>query len=504
MRTALLSMKGICKQFPGVLALDHVDFELQEGEVHCLVGENGAGKSTLMKILSGALPKDSGRIFIDGEEVSITSPTEGLRRGISTIYQELDLVPALSVAENILLGKEPRTGLGRVNWRAMYIEAGNILKPFDVQIDVKTPVEALSVAYQQLVVIAKALLRNNRVLIMDEPSAVLSGKELKVLFEVIRKLKSKGMGIVYISHRLEEVFEIGDRVTILRDGKWVATTKVSDTNVTEIIQWMVGRELHDRFFKQRVEIGEPILEVESFNVEKTLKDVSFQLRKGEILGIAGLVGAGRTTLAKAIVGAIPKTGGRLKLKGKEVTVRSPADALMLGIGLVPEDRKREGLTLCRSIEENMSLPIIHKFVNRGVLNFSKIVKTSKTLASQMNLKAYSLRQRADSLSGGNQQKVVLAKWLGANCDVVIFDEPTRGIDVGAKEEIYHLMHELVRAGKGIVMISSELPEVLALSDRILVMSEGQITGEFFPGEVSQEKILECALPGFAKANGKAV
>ncbi len=492
----LLLMKEICKNFPGTIALDHVNFELKAGEVHCLVGENGAGKSTLMKILSGALLKDSGHILINGEEVNITSPDEAFKYGIGTVYQELAIVPALTVAENIFLGIEPQLHLGKVDWPTLYKRARDVLELLGLEIDLRVPVESLSVAYQQLVVIAKALIRESRILIMDEPSAVLSGRELEILFDIIRRLKNRGVGVIYISHRLGEIFEIGDRVTILRDGKWIATKMISDTDETEIIQLMVGRELGNLFSKEKIDIGEPIMEVSSFEIEGTLHNVSFKLRKGEILGIAGLVGAGRTTLARAIVGAIPKKSGKLKLKDREVVIKSPKDALSFGIGMLPEDRKMEGLILCRSVEENISLTFLHKCVRYGILNFSKIFETSRILSKQLNIKAYSFRQRVDSLSGGNQQKVVLAKWIGANCDVIIFDEPTRGIDVGAKKEIYHLICNLVKEGKSIIMISSDLPEVMALSDRIIVMSEGRITGEFSPQETSQEEILRYALPDF--------
>jgi len=494
MAEALLRMQGITKEFPGVRALDGVDFDLFEGEVHCLVGENGAGKSTLIKILSGAYSKDKGKVYIGGKEVEIADPHQGRILGISVIYQELDLVPSLSAAENIFLGNEIYNRVATINWKKTRIEAKKLLNSLGIDFPEDTPVRDLSVAYQQFVATARALSIKSRILVMDEPSAVIGGRELDRLFETIRRLKQRGLGIIYISHRLAHVFEIGDRVTVLRDGKKVKEAKVKEIVLDELVKHMVGREIKDYFFKKQVSIGENVLTVKNLKREGILHNINFTLRQGEILGISGLVGAGRTEVARAIVGADPIGEGEIFLNGKKVSIKSPSHALKLGIGLIPEDRKRDSLLLPRSVEENISLTNLRRITRFGVIDFRKLFETARHLIGYLRIMTPSLDQLVESLSGGNQQKVVLAKWLASKCKILIMDEPTRGIDVGAKVEIYHLMYNLVKEGVSILVISSELAEILSISDRILVMCEGRITKELFPEETDQEEVLRYSLP----------
>ena len=496
MAEVLLRMQGITKEFPGVLALDEVDFDLYEGEIHCLVGENGAGKSTLIKILSGAYFKDKGKTYIRGREVEIANPHQGRTLGISVIYQELDLIPSLSIAENIFLGNETYTKWRTIDWRKMKIEAKKLLNSLniDFSVEVDTLVRDLSVAQQQFVATARALSLKSQILVMDEPSAVLSGKELNLLFETIQRLKEKSLGIIYISHRLAEVFEIGDRITVLRDGKKVKEAQVKEITLDGVVQYMVGREIKDYYFKEKVSISENALMVKNLKREGILHNISFQLGKGEILGVSGLVGAGRTELARAIVGADPIDEGEIFLNGGKVNITSPSHALNLGIGLIPEDRKRDSLLLPRSVEENISLTILRRITRFGVINFRELFETVRHFIRYLRIITPSLDQLVESLSGGNQQKVVLARWLASKCKILVMDEPTRGIDVGAKVEIYHLMSSLVKEEVSIIFISSELPEILSLSDRILVMCEGRITKELLPEDTTQEEILKFSLP----------
>ncbi len=490
----VLQMKGISKQFPGVQALKDVDFSVLPGEVHCLVGENGAGKSTLIKIMTGAQPKDAGTILINGTQVEMNSPQDGKNLGIRAIYQELDLLPTLSVAENIFVEDIPRTSMGLVNWSEMNRRAAELLATFHVPIDPKALVRDLTVAEQQIVAIVKALSQDSKVLIMDEPSAVLTGSELERLFEIIGTLKKQGVGIVYITHRLVEVFEIGDRITVLRDGQWIATSNVEDVTMEQMISWMVGRELGEQFYKEKVEIGDVVLEVKDLPVAGSNRTVSFQLREGEILGIAGLVGAGRTELLKTLFGAYPATKGTITIFGEECRIKSPRDAIKRGLGLVPEDRKTEGAVLCRSIEENISVGILAKRKYKFLVRFTELFARTVELAKYVAVRCHSLLQEVGTLTGGNQQKTVLAKWLASESKILLLDEPTRGIDVGSKLEFYKLMAEMVRAKKSIILVSSELPELMALSDRILVMSNSQIRKEFLAGEATQEQILQHAIP----------
>jgi ribose transport system ATP-binding protein len=490
----ILRMEGICKKFPGVQALSNVDLNLNAGEVHCLVGENGAGKSTLIKILAGAYKKDEGKILLNGKEVDITNPHVGRMLGVSVIYQELGLVPSLNVAENIFLGNEIYHRTGTINWKKTKEEAKNLLNTLGIDFPVETLVRKLSVAHQQFVTTARALSVKSIILVMDEPSAVLSGKELDLLFETIKRLKKMGMGIIYISHRLAEVFEIGDRITILRDGNKVHEAKVSEIDMDQVVKHMVGREIKEYFFKEKFSFGENVLTIKNLQRAGVLHDINFQLRKGEILGISGLVGAGRTELARAIAGIDAVDKGEILLKGQKVRIRSPLEALNLGIGSIPEDRKKYGLLLERSVEENVSLPILHRFSKFGIIKFKKLFETVKYYIDYLRIRTPSFSQLANNLSGGNQQKLVLAKWLASKCEILIMDEPTRGVDVGAKVEIYHLMNDIVKGGGAIVFISSELPEVLSMSDRILVMCEGRITKELIPKETTQEEILQYSLP----------
>jgi ribose transport system ATP-binding protein len=492
----VLEMRGIAKTYPGVRALDGVDFQVRAGEVHALVGENGAGKSTLMKILAGAQSKDSGTIVIEGKPAHIDSPQAAMALGVSIIYQEFNLVPYMSAAENIFLGREPRASVpGLVNFSKMYSDAQAIIDRLGVKLNVRTAVNRLSVAQQQMVEIAKATSRESRIIAMDEPSATLTDHELENLFTLIKSLKEQGVSIIYISHRLEEIFQIADRVTVLRDGELVATKDVKDTDREDIIQMMVGRELKEKIPKKPAPIGEVALSVEHLQRAGAIEDVSFEVRKGEILGIAGLVGAGRTEVARAIFGADPIDGGTIRIDGKVVDVRSPRDAISMGIGLVTEDRKALGLVLGMVVRENISLANLDSLATLGFVSRRRERDVANRYIADLLIKTPSMEQTVQNLSGGNQQKVVLAKWLFTESKVLIFDEPTRGIDVGSKVEIYQLMNRLVDSGVAIIMISSELPEVMGMSDRILVMHEGRLAGELSREDATQEKIMHLATGG---------
>lgn len=486
----MLELLRISKNYPGVKALDNVSIEFQNGEVHALVGENGAGKSTLIKILAGAIQPDEGHILLDGERLGRLTPHEAMVRGISAIYQEFNLVPSLSIAENIFFGREPSRG-GFVDKARMNRRAAELCEEMGVALNPRTIVKDLGVAYQQIVEIVKAASRDARILIMDEPTAPLTTREIKVLFSIVGRLKSKGVTVIYISHRLEEVFEICERVSVLRDGRHIATTDVASTSPQELISAMVGRRLQEVYPIKTTAQGDEILRVEALCNAK-LSRVSFSLRSGEILGIGGLVGAGRTELARAIFGADPLSSGAVYLSGRRVAIRRPRDAIRNGIGLLPEDRKQHGLILGLSIKENISFSILRRLSWRGFLRKRSEVELCGELVDEMRIKTPSLDQRAKNLSGGNQQKVVLAKWLATKCGILIFDEPTRGIDVGAKQEIYQLLKKLAESGKSIIMISSEMPELIGMSDRILVMRNGAIAGELAKSDFSQEQILMMA------------
>lgn len=492
---AYLVMRGITKQFPGVLALDNVNFEVERGEIHALVGENGAGKSTLLKILAGALPMDKGEIILDGKPVVFHSPLDAMRHGIAVIYQEFNLVPYLSAGENIFLGREPRKFNGFVDFKKLHAEAQAILNRIGANFSSREIVARLSVAQQQMTEIAKALSQNAKIIAMDEPTSALTEKEVEHLFEIMRSLKEEGVAIIFVSHRLEEIFQIAERITVLRDGKYVGTKKVEETNRDEVITMMVGREIKEKIPKRPAKIGDEILRVGGLTRKGVFSDITFSLRKGEILGLAGLVGSGRTEIARAIFGADPIDSGKIYLEGKEVKIRSPQDAIRLGIGLLTEDRKRYGLVLPMTVRENTTLANLMEVAMRGFINFSRERAVAKRYVDELAIKTPSVEQLARNLSGGTQQKLVLAKWLFTKSKVLIFDEPTRGIDVGAKVEIYELMNQLAERGVGIIMISSELPEVLGMSDRILVIHEGKIAGELMREEATQEKIMQLATGG---------
>ncbi len=492
----MLEMRNISKRYPGVRALDNVSLSVGKAEIHALLGENGAGKSTMMKILAGAQSGDEGEILIDGSTVTIDSPQKAMDLGISIIYQEFNLVPYLSAGENIFLGREPRAKVpGFVDFKTLYSVSQQVIDKLGVKMDARAPVNTLSIAQQQMVEIAKATSKSSKIIVMDEPSATLTDHELKALFALMRQLKAEGVSIVYISHRLEEVFEVCDRATIMRDGHWVATKDVKDLTRDEIIKLMVGRELKDAIPKVAADQGSVALKVTGLNRTGVLHDINFEVRKGEVLGIAGLVGAGRTETARAIFGADPIDSGTIEVNGKAVKINTPQDAIANGIGLVTEDRKQQGLILGMAVRENTTLANLSAISSLGFIRQKDEKGISEKYRGDLAIKTPSIEQTVQNLSGGNQQKVVLAKWLFTGSKVLIFDEPTRGIDVGAKSEIYKLMNELAAQGVAIIMISSELPEVMGMSDRILVMHEGRITGELNRADATQEKIMHLATGG---------
>ena len=489
----LVEMTGISKSFPGVRALDGAQFELRAGEVHALVGENGAGKSTLMKVLSGIYRRDAGTIKVRAAEVELPSPRAAQDMGIAMIHQELNLMGHLTVAQNIFIGREPRRG-GFLDEGALNRKAADLFEELHIHLDPTAKVSSLAVAQQQMVEIAKALSYNSDVLIMDEPTAALTESEIDELFRITRHLRERGHGIVHISHRLEELKRITDRVTVMRDGRYIDTVSTADASIQQIISMMVGRTI----FEEAPEVPEHanpevVLEVRHLNRGRQVRDVSFQLRRGEILGVAGLVGAGRTEVMRAVFAADKPESGEVLIRGEKVTIRTPADAVRHGIAYLSEDRKRYGLALGMDVELNTVLASLGHFTNRiGWVRSGATRKQALAQVQALAIKTPGIAQRVKNLSGGNQQKVVVAKWLTADTDVLIFDEPTRGIDVGAKSEIYRLLNDLARQGKGIIMISSELPEVLRMSHRILVMCEGRITGELSAAEATQEKVMTLA------------
>jgi ribose transport system ATP-binding protein len=489
-----LEMVHITKTFPGVVALDDVTFSCNPGEVHALVGENGAGKSTLMKILAGALRPDKGEIRLRGTAVRLNTPAEAQRLGIGIIYQEFNLLPWLSVVENILLGRLPKTQLGAVDWNQAFQKAQSGLDRLGICLDLRDRVLDLSVAQQQLVEIAKVLSLNSSVIIMDEPSAVLAGHELEQLFTVIRTLKDQGVTVIYISHRLDEVFDIGDRVTVLRDGQTVGSDETANLDKSALVRMMVGRTLDETFPKSSGQIGDACLEVKHLSSSKLgLKDISFTVCKGEILGLAGLVGAGRSELAMALFGVAPVDSGEVWFNGQRLRSGSPRRTIPLGMALVPENRKEQGLVLGQSVRSNVSLVIIERLRGALLIDERREREAVQKQVADMGIKTPTLDERVGFLSGGNQQKVVLAKWLCSGPKCIIMDEPTRGIDVGTKAEIYRLMRELANRGTSIIMISSELPEIIGMSDRILVMSRGRIAGELKREAATEERILTLAI-----------
>ncbi len=488
----LLTMAGIVKSFPGVQALRGVDLTLYTGEVLALLGENGAGKSTLMKVLGGAHRPDDGTIAIDGRDMMFRSPQESRAAGVAVMYQEFTLVPGLTAVEHIFLGQE-QSRAGFVARSDERRRATELFARLGVEIDLNVPCRRLSTAQQQLVEIAKALALDARIIVMDEPTAALTSHEATRLFDIIRDLARQGIGIISITHRLEEVFAIADRVMVLRDGGNVGERPIARITRSEMIELMVGRELAGDFPPRTASIGEPRLEVAHLSRPPAVRDVSFAVRCGEILAITGLVGAGRTETVRLIFGADPRDSGEIRLDGKLLAISSPRDAIAAGIGLLTEDRKLQGLVLGHSVRENFALPNLGRLSRRGFVDLAREREAVGRSVDQLHIKVASQEQAVGTLSGGNQQKVVLAKWLARNCEVLIFDEPTRGIDVGAKYEIYLLMNGLVVAGKSIIMISSELPEVLGMADRILVMHDGRVTGEITDvPRASQEQVMELA------------
>jgi D-xylose transport system ATP-binding protein len=499
--TPLLEMRDITKVFPGVRALDGVTFDLQAGEIHALVGENGAGKSTLMKVLGGVYPHGSygGEILIDGHAQRFASIAQAAAAGVAIVYQELALIKDLTVGENIFLGREPNR-YGVVRWNELYGEARRLLADLHLQIDPRTPVRNLGIGQQQLVEIAKALSQNARILVLDEPTAALTDAEVETLFQILGKLRARGVGMVYISHKLDEVFRLSDRITVLRDGRTVGTDTTSALDEPRVISRMVGREVGSIFPQADHERGETVFETRQLTVEDPnvrgkmlVNGVSFGVRRGEVLGIAGLMGAGRSDLLMAIFGAhAGRVRGEVLVEGRRVRINSPSDAIKHGIGFVTEDRKRFGLVLHQTILNNMTLAALDSIAGRFMTSEDAEAAKGKRAMLDLRVKANSVFTIAGTLSGGNQQKVVLAKWLLTNPRVLFLDEPTRGIDVGAKQEIYAQINNLARAGLAIVLVSSELPEVLGLSDRVLVLHEGRLTGEFARTEASPEKIMACA------------
>lgn len=488
----IVEIETVNKSFSGVPALRDVSFNLKPGEIHALLGENGAGKSTLVKILSGVYTKDSGTVRVFGEIAENLNPKRAQDLGIAIIHQELNLCTHLSVAENIFLGREPKK-YGILDKRAANNAAREILNSLNINIDPETIVGTLQVSKQQMVEIAKALSTNARILIMDEPTSALTAKEIDELFKIIKTLRSQGRGIIYISHRLEELQHIVDRVTILRDGQYVTTMDFKDTNQQDIISHMVGRDIKEKFPRVTRDVGNVIFEVKNLNAGRMVRDVNIQLREGEIVGIAGLMGAGRTETTRVIFGADPKQSGEIYLNGELVKIKCPSDAIDAGIVLVPEDRKKDGLCTRLAIRSNIGLPNLDLLSNSlSVVNTGKEKNMTVESKENLKIKISSIENDASSLSGGNQQKVVVGKWLARDSKVVIFDEPTRGIDVGAKIEIYNIMNQLKMQGIGVLFVSSELPEILGISDRIIVMCDGRITGEMPREDATQENILELA------------
>ena len=491
----LVEMSGIEKRFPGVYSLRDVNFDLEKGEVHALMGENGAGKSTLMKILSGVYQKDSGTVKVDDQLAVFDGPKAAQNVGIGIIHQELSLMNDLTVAQNVFIGREPRSAWGGIDEKRLNAQASDIFEKMNFDIDPMTEIGSLTVAKQQMVEIAKALSFQSRVLIMDEPTAALNDAEIAELFVIIRRLKAEGVGIIYISHKMDEIKQIADRVTVLRDGEYIGTVEAKETPLSEIISMMVGREVKDETVDIPDLSDQPeLLAVKGLNRGKEIKDVSFSLKKGEILGFAGLMGAGRTEVARAIFGADPIDSGEVWVKGKQCHIQSPCDAVAAGIGYLSEDRKHFGLALGMDVRANIAMATLNRFTSSfGALNESKMSSVANDYIKQLGIRTPSDTQEVGFLSGGNQQKVVIAKWLLRDCDILIFDEPTRGIDVGAKSEIYKLLESLAKQGKAIIVISSELPEVMRLSHRIAVMCQGKLTG-ILPGgkATNQEQIMALA------------
>ncbi len=495
----VLNMEGICKTFPGVRALENVDFRLKKGTVHILLGENGAGKSTLVKILSGAHKMTAGRIFLNDQQVIIRNPRHATDLGIGIIYQELNLIGNLSTAENIYLGREPIKHGIKINDRLMKTWSKKVLADLGMDIDLECPVNELGIAQQQMVEVAKALSLNASILIMDEPTSALTESEIKELFMSIKRLKKIGVSIIYISHRMDELFEIGDEVTVLRDGKGVGTKSIVNTSRSELIQMMVDREVNETFIRKKLTVDKEVLKVEELSRLGYLNNINFSLRKGELLGISGLLGSGRTELARALFGVDSIDSGAVFVHGKRCKLNSPRDAIKNRIGFLTEDRKSQGLIMTMTVKENITLPNLKRFSKWGLINKKAEETTANQHCRELDIRIAGQDQLVMNLSGGNQQKVVLSKWLCSQADIFIFDEPTRGIDVRTKQEFYQLMNELTKRGVAIIVISSDLPELISISDRIMVLYQGKVSGQFMRTEFNQKKILSCALGSFGEA-----
>jgi ABC-type sugar transport system ATPase subunit len=486
-------MKDIYKEFPGVVALKNITFKVRRGTIHALVGENGAGKSTLMKILSGIYQAEKGEIYLNNEHIRIASPQDAIKKGISMVYQELNTVPEMTIAENLFLGREPKKH-GYVDKKQLYVQAKKQFEQFDLDFDVKAPMKTLSIANAQMVEIIRALSRNAKIIVFDEPTSSISDREANKLFDFIERMKKDGMTVIYISHKMEEISRIADEVTILRDGETIDTKLCSEISMDEIIAKMVGRKMEEYYPEKTAPCGDVVLKVENLCKEGVFENISFEVRAGEILGFAGLIGAGRTEVMSCIFGMMDYDSGSIYINGKKVKNRNTREAIQNGVALVPEDRKKLGLVLCRSIGENITLPFLRSY-NSFNLKIKKETKDINHQMKQFAVKANDYKTLANTLSGGNQQKVVLAKWMLENPNILILDEPTRGIDIGAKHEIYQYMCELAQKEIAIIMISSEMPEVLGMSDRIVVMAEGRISGEVLKENATSETIMRYAMEG---------
>lgn len=490
----LLEIRGIRKAFPGVLALDNVSFTLKAGTVHALMGENGAGKSTLMKIIAGVYVPDQGEIRLNGRPVKMTTPIDALSHGIAMIHQELNLMPHMTVAENVWITREPRNKLGFVDHAELNRRTRELFQQLNIDIDPRVEIQTLSVASRQMVEIAKAVSYDSDVLIMDEPTSALTEKEVDHLFAIIRHLRAQGKGIVYITHKMNELFEIADEFSVFRDGKYIATSAAADVTRDDIIRMMVGREITQMFPKQTVPIGEVVLSVRNLTLEGVFHDVSFDIRAGEILGLAGLVGSGRSNVAETLFGVTPATSGTIAIDGQQIVIDSPAKAMAAGMAFLTEDRKDTGCFLCLDIQDNMELAVLsQRYVNRlGFVQRGQLAEDCRKMSARLRVKTPNMQETIQNLSGGNQQKVLVGRWLLTNPRILILDEPTRGIDVGAKAEIHRLVSELAGQGVAILMISSEMPEVLGMSDRVAVMHEGHLTGILDRSEADQVRIMDLA------------
>lgn len=491
----LLELKQVDKSFSGVKVLDSVDFDLFTGECHSIVGANGAGKSTLMKIVIGEYKKDSGKIFINGNQIEINSPYHAQQLGISMVPQEFYIVPHLNGVENIFLGKLKKNDLSFVNWKYLKTKAKELIKLLGWEIDLNVPIKQLTVPETQVIQIARALSSDPKIIIFDEPTAMLGDKDIEGLFRVINILKQRGIGIVYISHRLAEIFSISERITVLRDGKVVHSGYTEDIEVEEVIELMLGKSLEESYPEKNENIGDPILEVVNLGKKGMVEDASLKLRKGEVLGIAGLIGAGKTSLVNLIFGKVPYDTGKIVVDNRETRIGSPSEAKKNRIALIPDDRRNEGLIMGKKVRENISITILDRLKKVFLINRKEEVVRTSQMVDSLNIKCSSVEQKIDFLSGGNQQKVVLAKWLLADSDIILFDEPTKGIDVGAKRQFYELINKLSREGKAIIVISQELEELIGLSHRILVMWKGKIVKEFNTNETNREEIMKYAIEG---------